>query len=103
MAYLTEEQIKQIGKHVQDLPDLIKRMGKDGQQIEAFWQDANDLLKKAGPEEKLMVSNIMLKVMLVAKNCTRKFSWDPFKPLRLECDQVARILNFERYKKLRNL
>lgn len=103
MAYFTDEQVKKIGQHVQDIPDLIKRMGKDGQQIEAFWQDANDAYKSATAAEKIYISNILLKVMLVAKNCTRKFSFDPFKPLRLECDEIARLLNFERYKKLRNL
>jgi len=100
---LNESQIKEITTLINDIPNLIKRMGKDGSQIQAFWEDSSDALKKATIEERVIISNALLLVMLVAKDCTRKFSFDPFKPLRIKCDEVARALNFERYKKLRNL
>lgn len=102
--FLDSNQILQVTNLINDIPDLIKRMGKDGKQIEAFWLDAQDTLKqtKTDEERALIYSTLML-VMLVAKDCTRKFSFDPFKPLRFKCDEVARILKFERYKKMRGL
>ena len=101
---LDPNQILQLTTLINDVPNFVSRMGKDGKQIEAFWLDAQDAVKasKTDEEKTLIFSSLML-VMLVAKDCTRKFSFDPFKPLRVKCDEVARILNFERYKKFRNL
>ncbi len=104
MNKLTAEQIAQLTKIVGDIPALVKKMGKDGEQIKAFWDDAQDALKEAKSDlEKTLTLGALMTVMLVAKDCTRKWSFDPFKPLRIKCDDVARLLNFERYKKLRNL
>jgi hypothetical protein len=103
-SFLDPEQILKLNALIADVPNFVKRMGKDGQQIEAFWLDAQDAVKasKTDEERVLIFSSLML-VMLVAKNCTRKFSFDPFKPLRFKCDEIAKVLNFERYKRFRNL
>lgn len=95
--------LKKLQTILDDLPKMVKRMGKDGAQVEAFWQDAQDAIKKAKEEDKQLIYGALLLVLLTAKDCTRKFSFDPFKPLRFKCDDIARLLNFERYKKMRNL
>lgn len=101
---LDPAQILELTNIINGIPDFVKRMGKDGQRVEAFFMDAKDLLGKVQTdEEKTLIYGALLMVTLVAKDCTRKFSFDPFKRLRLKCDDIARLLDFPRYKKLRNL
>jgi hypothetical protein len=101
---LDQDQVLKLTELINGTPALLKRMGKDGAQVEAFWLDAKDKIDATKSEaDKALIYGALMLVMLIAKDCTRKFSFDPFKPLRLKCDEVARLLNFERYKKLRNL
>lgn len=106
---LTTTQITELGTILTEIPSLITKAGKDGQQINAFYLDAKDALTAAGSsaaDQDLIYSTLLL-VVLTARNLSIKsfslFNWDPFKPTRLTCDQVAMTLNFVRYKKLRNL
>jgi hypothetical protein len=98
------DQVNKINDLVKGIPDLRKRLGKDGEQIEAFYEDAKEaLLNASGDTERELVLSSLVLVALKARECTRTFSFDPLKPFRLLCDDVARTLNFKRYKALRKL
>ena len=101
---LNPDQILRLTNLVNEIPDLVKRLKKDGEQIKAFIDDAQDAVNLAKTdEEKMLIFSSVTLVMLKFKDCARKWSFDPFKPARLKADDIARLLSFERYKKLRNI
>lgn len=100
---LDEDVAIELLKMINGIPDMIQRMGKDGKQIEAFYNDVMDKIKVANETEKIMLYNTILLIVLKARDCTRKFSFDPFKPLRLYCDDIARLLDLKTYKALRDI
>lgn len=101
---LSVDQLLELTNLNNEIPNLVKKLGKDGTQIEAFFLDAEDALKESKTdEERVLIIQSLTLVLLTIRDCARKWSFDPFKPLRLKCDDIARVLDFKRYKKLRNL
>lgn len=107
---MDSQQIAQLLQALADLPVLVKRFGKDGQQLEAFVEDAKKAVAAAKTdEERAALFGSLTLVVLLALRGVRDFKWfnpgsyDMFKPMRLKCDEVAKIANFVEYKKLRNL
>lgn len=95
-------QLNELGNISNGLEGMFKTLGNDGKQIEAFWNDFIDCFKSAkNQEQRELILGVM--GMLLIKARSVKLSLDPFKPVRIQCDDIARLLNFERYKKLRNL
>lgn len=101
-------QLEQLNVIFKDIPALTARFGKDAKQMEAFVQDAKD----AAFHNPLMLGEMidsLLIVYLKAMEGIRDFkwflpgTWDTFKKARLQCDDIARIMDFKRYKALRNL
>ena len=73
-------------------------------------QDAVEYsLKAKTAEERLALKNAIIFVLLKGQEGVRNFkfynpaTWDMFKGMRLQCDNIAKIYKFETYKKLRNL
>ena len=74
--------------------------GKDGKQVQAFYDDWNDAFNASTLEERQALAAVGL---FLASKLPRRFSWDPFKPMRIAADDVARQLDFKRYKALRGI
>lgn len=102
MATLNPAQLLELANLASEIPSLVKRNKKDGEQIKAFFDDIQDLLKKPLKlEEQIQVYTSILYIALTARSI--KISFDPFKQTRLKCDEVARILDLKRYKALRGI
>lgn len=100
----TVDQLLKLQELTNDIPKLVTSLGKDGKQIQAFYDDAVEALNTVESlEEKAAILQSLLLVALKVRDCSRKFSFDPFKPLRILCDDIARNCNFKRYKALRKL
>lgn len=107
---LNTDQLRQLADLIDQIPGLVKRFGKDGQQIEAFVNDAKAAMKGLKKDEDVAIlfgslTLVILKALEGIKNFKvyNPSTWDLFKAMRLECDKVAIAANFENYKKLRNL
>jgi hypothetical protein len=94
---------------VDEIPGLVRKFGKDGEKVKAFVEDAREAIDKATTDEqKVALYGALMLVMLMAIEGLRglkRFNIfaDPFKPMRIKCDDVARIMDFKRYKALRNI
>ena len=107
---LNTDQLRQLADLIDQIPGLVKRFGKDGQQIEAFVNDAKAAINAAKTDEqKTLLFGSLTLVLLKGYKGVKEFkvynpsTWDIFKEMRLECDNIARAANFEEYKKLRKL
>jgi len=107
---MNEEVLAQLIRVINDVPILVARYGKDGQQMEAFVEDVKEAIKATeSEEEQVLLFSALTLILLKAVEGIRRFkiwnfgSWDIFKPMRLRCDELARLLDFKRYKALRNL
>lgn len=82
---------------------MADRLKKDQRQIKAFYDDWKDAVDRE--ENSANLSTLYGIPTAIAMKMPTSFSlnFDPFKPARILCDEFARALNFERYKKLRSL
>ncbi len=107
---MNTDQLRELLTLVDEIPKLTKKFGKDGEYITAFFEDAKDAINVASTdEEKVALFNSLTLVVLKGIQGTKGFklfnlfNFDPLKDMRLKCDDVARLLDFKRYKALRKL
>lgn len=107
-----EEKIQLVSSLVDDLVGQFTRWGKDGERVKAFYEDLSSAFKKAKTAQEkgayLDVAFVLIGkayVALKGKKWYNPFTWgkDPFKDMRLQADDFARVFNFESYKALRGL
>lgn len=104
---MTGIEYTQLIQMISDLPILVKRGGKDAEQVKAFLEDAKDAFDNAKLDEERVALFAGITLVVIKGYAGLKrfnlFNWDPLKAFRLAADDLARTLNFVRYKALRNL
>lgn len=106
---MTVEQYAQIMSMASQVPALLVKYKSDGEEVAAFMDDFKDSLKGLTDEQYAALFEGILLIVLKGVKGVKNFkwyntgSWDVTKEMRLACDNLARTMNFERYKKLRNL
>lgn len=108
---ITPNQIRQLADALEGLPALLTRFGKDGKEVEAFYEDFKDAIDalKDDPKNYQILMKIPISLGAEALRGVRDFKiWRPSthdvtKSMRRKAEEFAKILNFKRYKALRNI
>jgi len=88
--------------------DRLLLFKNDQNELTAFISDATDFIKE-NPLLAITMINTLQGLTVLAEVGVKKFkwfspaTWDIFKDVRKEADEIARLLKFEKYLKARNI
>lgn len=96
--------IQKLSAALQDIPNLVKRFGKDGECIRIFVDEWKEKILATKDVEQIrilleFVPMLLLKALEGIR--TWKFynpnTYDIFKPMRIKADEIAEIMGFSKY------